>query len=176
MSLADTNTDAAPDRLGAALLRLSAGLATAGGLLLLGAAVLTVLSVTGRQFIALGPIPGDVELVELSMAAAIASFLPYCQMKRGHVIVDFVTGFLSSRAKGVLDALAALAFAGCAAIITWRLALGGMDMRAYNDQTMVLGVPTWLSFAVMVPSFALLTIICLYTAAISLIRPESQAR
>ena len=157
-------------------MHLSAAVAVAGGLLLLGAAVLTVFSVTGRQFAALGPIPGDVELVELSMAAAIASFLPYCQMKRGHVIVDFVTGFLSPRAKSRLDALAALAFAGCAAIITWRLTLGGIDMRAYNDQTMVLGVPTWLSFTVMVPSFALLAITCLYTAAIKLSHPESPGR
>lgn len=147
-------------------------MAVAGGLLLLGAAVLTVVSVTGRQFPALGPVPGDVELVELAMAAAIASFLPYCQMRSGHVIVDFVTGFLPARAKAVLDALAALAFTAIAGLFAWRLTLGGMDMLSYNDQTMVLGVPTWPAFAVMVPSFVLLAVACLHTAMTRLARPE----
>lgn len=164
--------DAAPGPLGAALLRLSVVLAATGGLLLLSAAVLTVVSVTGRQFPSLGPVPGDVELVELAMAAAIASFLPYCQMRRGHVIVDFVTGFLPAGAKAALDALAAFAFMAVAGLFAWRLALGGMDMLAYNDQTMVLGVPTWPAFAVMVPSFALLAVTCLHTGVTRLVRPE----
>jgi TRAP-type C4-dicarboxylate transport system permease small subunit len=159
---APTPNRTASEALEAVLLRLSGWLAVFGGLLLTGGAVLTVVSVTGRYLFA-APINGNVEMVELASAAAISCFLPYCQMKRGHVIVDFFTGFVSDRGKAALDTIAALLFAFCAGLIAWRLSLGGADMYRYNDQTMVLGIPTWISFAVMAPSFGLLALTCVST-------------
>jgi TRAP-type C4-dicarboxylate transport system permease small subunit len=147
----------------AALLRVTESLAVFGGLLLVAGALLTVISVTGRYLFS-APINGNVEMVELGAAAAVSSFLPYCQMKRGHVIVDFFTSNASPRVKAGLDLIASVLFAFCAGLITWRLSLGGYDMYRYNDQTMVLGIPTWISFAVMVPSFGLLTLACLSAA------------
>ena len=41
---------------------------------------------------------------------------------------------------------------------------GGYDMLRYNDQTMVLGIPTWWAFAVVVPSLALLALAGVDTA------------
>jgi len=151
------------------LLRLTEWLAVFGGLLLVSGGLLTVISVTGRYLFS-EPIDGDVEMVELGAAAAVSAFLPYCQMKRGHVIVDFFTANAPAGVKASLDTIASLAFAFCAGLIAWRLQLGGADMLRYNDQTMVLGIPTWIAFTVMVPSFALLTLACLATAAENLNR------
>lgn len=159
----ESNTGAVSARVEAVLLHATSALAVFGGLLLVAGALLTVVSVTGRYLFS-APIHGNVEMVELSAAAAVASFLPYCQMKRGHVIVDFFTLWAPERLKALLDTLGALLFALCAGILTWRLSLGGQDMFRYNDQTMVLGIPTWYAFAVMVPSFLLLTLACLLTA------------
>lgn len=150
---------------GAALRRLSVGFAVIGGLLLAGGAALTVVSVTGRYLFS-APISGDVELVELAAGAAVAAFLPYCQLRGGNVIVDFFTGPLTGRTRNRLDAVHALVFAVCAGLIAWQMALGGLDTYSSNDETMVLGVPTWISYAVMVPAFALLALVCLHGALV----------
>lgn len=155
------------DPVGAVLLRLSVAFAVFGGLLLSAGAVMTVVSVTGRYLFS-SPISGDIELVELGAGAAIAAFLPYCQMRGGNVIVDFFTGGLSERGRARVDAVHALVFAFCAGLIAWRMALGGLDTYAVNDETMVLGVPTWISYVVMVPAFALLCLVCLHGAAVRL--------
>ncbi|MEM7270853.1 MAG: hypothetical protein AAF401_16570, partial [Pseudomonadota bacterium] len=65
-------------------------LAFAGGLILAFLALMTVTSVLGRAFIfaGLSPIKGDYEMVEMGCAIAIFSFLPWCQLNRGHVTVD----------------------------------------------------------------------------------------
>jgi len=152
---------------GAMLRRLSVGFAVFGGLLLTAGAVMTVVSVTGR-YLFTAPIAGDIELVELGAGAAVAAFLPYCQLRGGHVIVDFFTGGLSPRRRARLDGLNALVFAFCAGLVAWRMALGGVDTFLTNDETMVLGVPTWISYAVMVPAFALLCLVCLHGAALGL--------
>ncbi len=171
----DTPGDGQPaptDPVGAVLHTLSALLAVFGGLLLAAGALMTVVSVTGRYLFS-APISGDIELVELGAGAAIAAFLPYCQARGGHVIVDFFTGGMRATARARLDGLNALVFAACAGLVAWRMALGGIDTYLGNDQTMVLGVPTWPSYAVMVPAFGLLCLVCLHGAAVGLLRGAS---
>ena len=157
------------DPVGAVLHALAATLAVCGGLLLAGGALMTVVSVTGRYLFS-APISGEIELVELGSCAAIAAFLPYCQARGGHVIVDFFTGGMRATARARLDGLNTLVFAACAGLVAWRMALGGIDTYLANDETMVLGIPTWPSYAVMVPAFALLCLVCLHGAAVGLVR------
>ena len=66
--------------------------------------------------------------------------------------------------------MAQIAYAGIAALLAWRLTLGGMDLRTYGETTMVLGMPVWPAFLPIVPSLVLLSVACLYTAATSLRR------
>ena len=42
----------------------------------------------------LGPINGDFELVQMATAIAVFSFLPYCQARRGNIVVDTFTSWL----------------------------------------------------------------------------------
>ncbi len=59
-------------------------------MLLFGACALSVYSVVGRWLFD-APVLGDVEMVQMACALAIAACLPYAQMKNAHVIVDFFT-------------------------------------------------------------------------------------
>lgn len=133
---------------------LATALALAGGAVLLGVAGLTALSVAGR-WLANRPITGDIELVQLGTAAAIALFLPYCQRHRGHLVVDFFTARSSGPLQRRLD-LAGSALAGAVFLLLgWRAAVAVGEMRAAAEVTMVLGVPLWIPYATMVPGLVL---------------------
>ena len=60
---------------GAGLDRLSRGFALAGGVLLIGVMVMTVISVFGRYLLN-APIPGDYEITELACGVAVFAFSP----------------------------------------------------------------------------------------------------
>ncbi len=143
--------------------RISAAFAFAGGLVLIAISAMTVTSVLGRTLMGRA-ITGDFEFVEIGCAVAIALFLPYCQLKRGNVIVDFFTLRAPSGVKRGLDALGCLLLTAVAMLMTWRLAEGGMSLYTSNDQTMVLQLGTWWPFTVLVPCMALLTLVGLLTA------------
>ncbi len=138
------------------------GLALFGGGVLIVIVAISFVSIFGR-FLFSSPLVGDFELVEMGCAVAISSFLPLCQLRRGNVIVDFVTSSLSDRAKEGLDAISALVFALIAIFFSWRMVFGARDMYAYNEQTMLLQLPVWVPFLPVVFSFFLLSICCLYS-------------
>ena len=95
-------TPAAPqDALGRFLLGWSQLSALCGVALLLGICLLSTWSVLGRALFD-SPVMGDVEIVQIICSLAIASFLPYAQMKNAHVIVDFFTHGASARTRAVL--------------------------------------------------------------------------
>lgn len=130
-------------------------LALAGGLVLVAMALMTVTSVIGRYFFG-APVRGDFELVTLMTGVAVALFLPYCQMRRGHVIVDVFTVNAPATVRGSLDAMGSLLLAAVSFVIAWRLTLGGADLRSAGDESMMLRLPTWWGFLAVVPGFALM--------------------
>ena len=150
------------ERVGRALHRAATGVAVLGGLVLFALTLLTVISVVGRVAVS-APIQGDFELVELGMAVAIFSFLPYCQVVRGNVIVDLFTTRASLRTRALLDGIGNLLYTAIAALLTWRVALGGMEIRSYHETTMVLQVPVWWGYVPAVIFLAFLTVVCAYT-------------
>lgn len=124
--------------------------------------LLSVVSIIGRR---IGhPIQGDFELVQLACAVAIAFCLPYCQLQRGHIIVDFFTTRASQRARGTLDALGALLLALVMALMAWRTGVGALAMKASNETSMIMGLPVWCAYALMAPAFAVTALAALATA------------
>lgn len=154
---------AKPGPFGVALYRAALGVAALGGLSLLAITALTAVSIVGREVFS-APVPGDFELVEIGCAVAIFAFLPYCQLVRGNVIVDLFTERMSLRARALLDVLANLAFTLIAAVLTWRTALGALDIWTYGEETMVLRVPLWWGVFAGLLGFGFLTVVCAYTA------------
>ena len=143
--------------------RLTAAGAIFGGLVLVALILVTIASILGRALFAL-PVPGDYELVELGVATAVFAFLPYCQMQRGHVVVDLFTMRAPPALRAALDRLGGLIFAGIAALLCWRLWLGGLDYRLYQETSMILGLPVWWGFVPATFFCALLALTALYTA------------
>ena len=137
--------------------------AFAGGAVLVAMLGMSVSSIAGRAIFN-SPIPGDFELVQLACAASIAAFLPWCQLRRGNIIVDFFTTGLPRRAQSVLDALGALLLAAVLALVAWRAGLGAEAVYASGERAMISRVPQWIGYAAIVPSLALTSLVALYTA------------
>ena len=164
------------DRVGRALHRLCRVMAASGGLVLVALTAMTVVSIIGRQaagadwlravppFSWMGPITGDFELIELGCGVAIFSFLPYCQLVRGNVAVDFFTLRAGPRTRAALTLCGDVAYTAIAVVLAWRLALGGADLRAFGETTMVLRVPVWWAYVPAFGGLVLLSAVCLYTS------------
>ena len=138
--------------------------AAIGGLVLVGMAGMTVVSVVGRAAFS-HPILGDVELVQLGSAVVVASFLPYTQFRRGNLIVDFFTSGASARSQQLMDALGTLLYTLVMALVCWRVAVGGIDIHAAQESSMLMNLPLWIPYLLMLPGLALCVLIGLYQAA-----------
>ncbi|OBY24915.1 hypothetical protein A9D60_23190 [Leisingera sp. JC1] len=122
--------------------RLCTGLAGLGALIIFAAALAVTWSVIGSN-LGLGGLRGEFELVELACAACASLFLPLCQLKKGHVMVDVFTSRLPSAANRVMDAIWTLVFAAAWAFLCWRLLHGLQEIQGYGDKTMLLRAPVW---------------------------------
>lgn len=120
------------DPVGRALLQTTKILAIVGGLLCCAMALMVTVSVTGRYLIS-KPIPGDYDLLAIFTGLAVFAFLPYCQMMRGNVMVDFLTNNLAPSKKAVLDAVGTLFYLVIAVLFTWRLFYGMLGLRESHE-------------------------------------------
>jgi TRAP-type C4-dicarboxylate transport system permease small subunit len=93
-------------------------------------------------------------------------FLPWCQLTRGNIIVDFFTAKTAASTNAALDRLGALLLALAMGLLTWRTALGGMNAWKSHSGTMMLGFPEWIVYSFIVPPLALTALIGLTQAVI----------
>jgi TRAP-type C4-dicarboxylate transport system permease small subunit len=133
------------------------------GLLLIFITLMTVISVVGRDTIG-KTIVGDFELSGAAAGAAIALCMPWCQCKRGNIMVDFFTTHLAQSRQNLLDRFGALVLACIMALMTWRTSLGGLNAWTTQSGTMMLGFPEWVVYTAMVPPLALTVLIALHQA------------
>ena len=137
--------------------------AVVGGAVLIAMAVMTVVSVIGRTFFD-APILGDVELVQLGLAVCVATFLPYTQFRSANIIVDFFTTKASPRTQRWMDGLGCLLYALMTALIAWRVYAGGMLSMENQEASMLMNLPIWLPYLLMVPGLVLCMLVGLYQA------------
>ena len=149
--------------MGRFLFAVSRWLAVAGGLVLVASGFVTIYSIVALNLLN-SSFPGDVELISYSLVLSVFLVLPYSQVVRGHVNVDFFTMGASPRAKALMDAFGAVLFAVLAGIIAWRMTIGGIEMYDRRQTTALLNIPFWWSFPVAVFCLALLSSVSLYTA------------
>ena len=131
------------------------------GLLLIFITLMTCVSVVGRDLIG-KTIVGDFELSGAAAGAAIALFMPWCQAKRGNIVVDFFTSKAPPAAQNVMDRFGTLLLACVMALMAWRTSLGGLNSFVTHSETQILGFPEWIVYAVMVPPLALTVLIALH--------------
>jgi TRAP-type C4-dicarboxylate transport system permease small subunit len=133
------------------------------GLLLTGITLMTCYSLIGRNTTG-ATISGDFELTGVATGAAIALFMPLCQLKRGNIIVDFFTAKVSERINAQLDRFGALMMSATFVLLSWRTSLGGLSAYETQSGTMMVGFPEWIVYAAMVPPFMLTAAIALAQA------------
>ena len=138
--------------------------AIVGGVLLTAITLLICVSLIGRNTTG-DTIVGDFELTGAAAGAAIALFLPWCQLAQSNIIVDFFTARAGAGTREALDRLGALLFAGVMALLTWRTVVGGVKAWESQSGSMMLGFPEWITYAFMVPPMALCVLIGLVQAA-----------
>lgn len=131
----------AQEMTGTVLAQLARGLALLGGVILAGVAVMTVLSIMGRALtgVGLGPVSGDFELVQIGCAIAVFSFLPWCQINRGHVTVDLLVERFSPRVQTWFTLLGDAALCVVALIMARQLWSGMADKFCADPADPIVG-------------------------------------
>ena len=158
----DELTERPNDKFGRFLYDLAYILAILGGIILVIVILINFVSILSR-IIFLNPLVGDFELVEIGSAIAISSFLPLCHLKKGNVIVDFITAKLNFKKIAFLDCISSVIYGLIASFFTWRMFFGAKDMYNFQEETMLLQFQIWIPFLPVTFSFGLLSICCLYT-------------
>lgn len=133
------------------------------GVLLTGITLLTCGNLLARNTIG-DSMAGAFELTAMASGAAIALFMPLCQVRQGNIIVDFFTAKVPDQVNAQLDRLGALMLALVFMLLAWRTTLGGWNVYTNNSETQIMGFPEWVVYASMVPPFVLTGLIGLYQA------------
>lgn len=120
--------------------------------------VITCASVVGRNWLG-WTLVGDFELTGALVGVAIANFLPWCQVTRGNIIVDFFSSRCASATNARLDRLGAMALSITMALLAWRTTVGGLNAWSNQSSSMLLGLPDWMIYGAMVPALALVALI-----------------
>lgn len=122
--------------------------------------LVTCVSLIGRNTIGV-TLVGDYELTAVAAGAAVALFLPWCQVRRENIIVDFFTARMSEQVNARLDRFGSLVLATVMLLLAWRTTVGGISAFNANSSTMMLGFPEWIVYALMVPPMVLTAVIAL---------------
>ena len=124
-------------------------MAMVGIVLLVGIALISVISITGRALIGIGlkPVPGDFELVEIGAALAVFCFLPWTHLSRSHAVVDIVWAVLPQWIKPPLIALTDLLMLLVWMLLIWRMGVATLDYYDNGETSFILLLPVWYGYA-----------------------------
>jgi TRAP-type C4-dicarboxylate transport system permease small subunit len=147
----------------AALARLARWFAVLGGLCAGAVALMVVVSIAGRALWA-KPIQGDIELTQFGIALCISLCLPWAQVQRANILVDFFTQKAGPAVLRGLDRIGAVLLALMVALLAWRTAVGAQAVREAHEATMILDLPMWWAYALLAPGLALTAVVALVQA------------
>ncbi|MEL6505157.1 MAG: TRAP transporter small permease [Pseudomonadota bacterium] len=89
---------------------------------------------------------GYEDFVTLAIASCGLMFFPWCQAKRGHVVVDVFTTFLPAALRQALDRLWLIVICALALFLAYWMVQGLIQVWSDNALTAILGWPVWPSF------------------------------
>jgi TRAP-type C4-dicarboxylate transport system permease small subunit len=145
--------------------------ALVGSFIALLVAAMSVYSIIGRAFLS-KPLFGDVEITQLGIAASISLCLPWCQLHRGNILVDFFTQTTSMRTRQILDSAGALLLAAMCVLLAWRTTMGAIAVREVSETSMILGLPMWWAYVSLAPGLLLSALVAVWQAALLLVGQE----
>ena len=143
------------------------------GILLTLITLVTCGSLIGRNTIGVSLV-GDYELTAVTAGAAVALFLPWAQLRRGNIIVDFFTSKVSEAINGWLDRFGALLLGLIMFLLAWRTTVGAISSYQSQTTTMMLGFPEWIAYVSMIPPLFLTGLIAFHQAFIGNFQEQDQ--
>lgn len=131
--------------------RLAEVTALAGGMLIVAIMLVTSVNVTGfalDRFARLAGgsvsgLPGYEDFVSLAISSAALLFMPYCQLRRGHVNVELFVSMLPHAVRRLLDRLWLLATMLVTLALAYWMVYGVLETRSDNVRSAILGWPVW---------------------------------
>lgn len=134
------------------------------GIIMTAITLVTCVSLIGRNTMG-KTLVGDYELTAVAAGAAVALFLPWAQLRRENIIVDFFTARLSAGTNARLDRIGSLLLGLAMLLLAWRTGVGCVNALRSGSSTMMLGFPEWVTYALMVPPMVLTAIIAFVQTA-----------
>ncbi len=147
-----------------ALDRLARFCSILGGLVMTAIMLMTCYSLISRNLLDTALV-GDFELTGVGAGAAIALFMPLCQLRHENIIVDFFTANRSEAFNFRLDRLGDLLMAVIFALLSWRCTAAAINAIDTMGASMLLGFPDWIVFTSMAIPFGITAVIALSQAA-----------
>ena len=151
------------DRVEHTLILASKFMAVSGGILFIVLIIMSLVSIIGRK-LGLGPVNGDIELMQVGSAVAVTAFLPYCTLLGEHIKVDFFTEGMRNSLKRPIDGIAEILFAIVSAVLVWRTTLAAIATHESEEVTTLVSLPLWIPTALLIPGLVLMTLCALYRA------------
>jgi TRAP-type C4-dicarboxylate transport system permease small subunit len=139
-------------------------LAYLGGAIVVTIALGASVSIIGRAAFN-RPIVGDFELAGIGIFIAGSLMLPYCQLVRGHLAVDFFTLKASPKTIFRLERFGDLLVALMLLLIGWRTGVGSYSIWQSGETSMLVGFPIWIAYLAAVPGVMLAGMIALVQGA-----------
>jgi TRAP-type C4-dicarboxylate transport system permease small subunit len=102
--------------------------------------------------------------VQMATAVSVFSFLPYCQLRRGNIVVDTFLNWLPTRAIQYIDALWDFVYAGMMGLLSACLITGALEHLHTAQTTMLLQIPVWPALAICAVLCCMLVLVTLATA------------
>ena len=163
MSMVPTAPPATGDRVIAFAQRCTSLIAMLGGGLALAMALLVTTSILGRWLFNM-PIEGDFEFVKMGTAIGVFAYLPYTQARRGNIMVDTFTSWMSPRHSKLADAFWDLVYALMMGFLAFGLAHGTLEAFRSGETTMQLLLLVWPVIGLCCVLCALLSLTAIVTA------------
>ncbi|NBN62619.1 TRAP transporter small permease subunit [Microvirga tunisiensis] len=104
---------------------------------------------------------GYEDFVRLAVSVTALSFIPYCQLKRGHVVVDLFVQSMPKAVRAGLDKLWLATTAGLALFLAYWMWVGLNETMADQTRTAILGWQEWPWYGPGVVSMILWALVCL---------------
>jgi len=151
-----------------ALSRLSTIFAVTAGLILLSVVMVTTVNAAAFALdraarlvgATVSGLPGYEDYVRLALSAAVPMCLPWCQIRRGHVAVDFLVARLPAGLRHGFEALWLFATAALALFLAYWMSFGLLQTRADHALSRVLGWPEWPFYAPGIAALVLWGVVC----------------
>lgn len=122
--------------------------------------MVTVIDVAGRRFFN-APLTGSMDLSILMMVVVVFSSIAYCELGKGHIVIDLIVPRLQKRTQAFINSFMYLLFLLFFAWATWRIFIRALELLRNETVSATLEIPVFPFMFVATLGCALLSLLVL---------------